>query len=174
MDGDDWEERFSRSKERNYFFNKKTGVSQWEAPSNWHNSSSKMQTNSNVQVSIESKEPQVHVLHLLLKHSMSRKPYSWRTTNNNQQTPITRSLQEAVQMIHELRSKLVDGNAEEFSKQASLLSDCSSAKKGGDLGFFGRGVMQKAFEEAAFALHPGELSEPVLTDSGVHVILRLA
>jgi len=35
------------------------------------------------------------------------------------------------------------------------------------------GQMQKPFEEAAFTLHPGELSGPVFTDSGIHLILRI-
>lgn len=57
---------------------------------------------------------------------------------------------------------------------ASKYSDCSSAKRGGDLGPFGKGAMQKPFEEAAFGLKLGELSDPVFTDSGVHIILRTA
>jgi peptidyl-prolyl cis-trans isomerase NIMA-interacting 1 len=57
---------------------------------------------------------------------------------------------------------------------AKTESDCSSAKRGGDLGFFGRGAMQPAFEKAAYALKVGEMSEPVETDSGVHLILRTA
>lgn len=51
-------------------------------------------------------------------------------------------------------------------------SDCSSARKNGDLGFFGPNMMQKEFENAAFALKPGEISGIVETDSGVHLIER--
>lgn len=51
-------------------------------------------------------------------------------------------------------------------------SDCSSARKRGDLGFFGRGDMQKEFEEAAFQLKPGEVSHVVQTASGLHLIER--
>lgn len=51
-------------------------------------------------------------------------------------------------------------------------SDCSSARKMGDLGFFGRGDMQKEFEEAAFQLKPGEVSNVVETASGLHLIER--
>lgn len=61
-----------------------------------------------------------------------------------------------------------------FAELASKYSDCSSAKKGGDLGPFTRGAMQPLFEDAAFALKVGELSEPVHTASGVHIILRTA
>jgi len=51
-------------------------------------------------------------------------------------------------------------------------SDCNSYKRGGDLGMFGLGKMQKPFEEAAFNLDIGELSQPVETASGIHLILR--
>ncbi len=56
---------------------------------------------------------------------------------------------------------------------ARVESDCSSAHRGGDLSWFGKGKMQRPFEEAAFALGVGEISEPVETASGVHVLLRI-
>ena len=61
---------------------------------------------------------------------------------------------------------------EDFATLASKESDCSSARNGGDLGPFGRGQMQKPFEDAAFALKVGELSGVVSSDSGVHIIRR--
>lgn len=59
-----------------------------------------------------------------------------------------------------------------FEEIASKYSDCSSAKRGGDLGPFRRGQMQKPFEDASFNLPIGQLSDIVDTDSGVHIILR--
>ena len=51
-------------------------------------------------------------------------------------------------------------------------SHCSSAKRGGDLGWFGHGQMMKEFEDAAFGLQVGEMSGPIETQSGVHLLLR--
>jgi peptidyl-prolyl cis-trans isomerase D len=48
--------------------------------------------------------------------------------------------------------------------------DPGSADKGGDLGLFGRGMMVKPFEEAVFAMKPGEIAGPVQSDFGFHVI----
>jgi peptidyl-prolyl cis-trans isomerase D len=60
---------------------------------------------------------------------------------------------------------------EDFAALAGQLSqDPVSAQQGGDLGFFRRGEMVKPFEEVAFALKPGTVSEPVRTDFGYHVI----
>lgn len=57
-----------------------------------------------------------------------------------------------------------------FSELAALHSQCPSGQEGGDLGLFGRGQMVAPFEEAAFDLAIGEISEPVPTDFGWHLI----
>ncbi|MBN2430490.1 MAG: peptidylprolyl isomerase [Acidobacteria bacterium] len=59
---------------------------------------------------------------------------------------------------------------EEFAAVAKAESDCQSASQGGDLGFFGKGRMIPAFEQAAFALEVGAISPVVKTDFGYHII----
>jgi len=63
-------------------------------------------------------------------------------------------------------------SGEDFAELARKYSDDSTAGQGGDTGFFHRGQMVPAFEAVAFALQPGEVSDPVETPFGVH-ILRL-
>jgi len=60
-----------------------------------------------------------------------------------------------------------------FSKLAEKFSIDSSRRRGGDLGYFGRGVMVKEFEKAAFSLNKGQVSQPVKTQFGYHIIKRL-
>ena len=69
--------------------------------------------------------------------------------------------------------KQIESGQAKFEELAEKYSDCSSAKRGGDVGEFTAGQMQKPFEEASFALQPGEMSKEVWTDSGVHIILRV-
>ena len=59
----------------------------------------------------------------------------------------------------------------DFADVAAMVSLCPSGATGGDLGFFGRGMMVKPFEDAAFSLEVGELSKPVKTQFGWHLIL---
>ncbi|KAG8627470.1 hypothetical protein KVT40_004953 [Elsinoe batatas] len=108
----------------------------------------------------------IRASHLLVKHRDSRRPSSWR------EAKITRSKDEAMSIIlgHETR---IRSGTTSLGDLATTESDCSSSRKRGDLGFFGRGDMQKEFEEAAFALKPGEVSHVVETASGLHLIERL-
>lgn len=152
-----WEERISSSRGIPYYYNKETGESVWEKPAELSNSPSQKKTTT------------VHAYHLLVKHAQSRRPQSWREPN------ITRTAAQAMTLIQEYRQQVTSSSDAfaTFKKLASQYSDCSSAKSGGDLGEFGPGQMQKAFEDAAFALSPGELSQPVVSDSGIHLIYRV-
>ena len=112
----------------------------------------------------------VRCSHLLVKHQESRRPASWRDETG---AIITKKTKQAA--IDELLAfkEQIDAKAISFAELASRVSDCSSARNGGDLGVFGRGQMQKAFEDAAFGLEVGEMSGVVDSDSGVHIVLRV-
>jgi len=78
-------------------------------------------------------------------------------------------LQEAYKKAQETRAKLVAGA--DFAKTAEAVSEDPSAKgRGGDLGWFGLARMDKAFSDAAAALKPGEISQPVKSQFGYHII----
>jgi len=75
----------------------------------------------------------------------------------------------ALKKITDIEKRLRKGSA--FEKLAKELSqDPGSSKQGGDLGFFGRGVMDKAFEASAFSLTKGAVSKPVRSAFGYHLI----
>jgi len=76
---------------------------------------------------------------------------------------------EAIAILDKIRQ------GEKFGKLARELSvDSGSAKRDGNLGYFGRGKMVKEFEAAAFKLEVGKISEPVKTQYGYHIIKRLS
>ncbi|MDF2672645.1 MAG: peptidylprolyl isomerase [Clostridiales bacterium] len=62
-------------------------------------------------------------------------------------------------------------NGMDFGEAARKFSSCPSKEQGGSLGYFKRGMMVPEFEEAAFSLGNGELSNPVKTQFGYHVII---
>jgi len=120
----------------------------------------------------------VRASHLLIKHAQSRRPSSWK------EDVVTRSPADAAADCERLRAAILSDAgargggpaalAAAFAEHAARESHCSSARAGGDLGTFGRGAMQAAFEGPAFALGVGELSGVVSSDSGMHLILRTA
>lgn len=71
----------------------------------------------------------------------------------------------ALEILAEINGGLSFGDA------AGKYSSCPSKERGGDLGFFGRGQMVPEFELAAFNMAPGEISQPVQTQFGYHLIL---
>ena len=75
---------------------------------------------------------------------------------------------DALEKAKAIRQRLVAG--EDFAKVAREESDDASAGKGGDLGELGHGRSVPQFEAAAFALKPGDISEPVRTPYGYHII----
>lgn len=70
----------------------------------------------------------------------------------------------------DLLKKLQSG--EKFEDLAKSYSQCPSKEEGGDLGAFGKGQMVQPFSDAAFGLKVGEVSPPVRTQFGYHLIYR--
>lgn len=68
-----------------------------------------------------------------------------------------------------LREEILAGKS--FAEAAKEVSLCPSGKQGGDLGFFGKGQMVPEFEKAAFSLPVGEVSEPIQTQFGWHLLV---
>jgi peptidyl-prolyl cis-trans isomerase D len=78
---------------------------------------------------------------------------------------------DAAKMEAEALMKQAGSSAEKFAEIAKAKSkDPGSAAQGGDLGFFGRGQMVKPFDDAVFAMKPGEVRGPIETDFGFHII----
>lgn len=91
------------------------------------------------------------------------------TLGQQKQVKASHILVDSETKAKEVKDKLAKG--EDFAKLAKTYStDPGSKDKGGDLGFFGAGQMLKAFEDAAFALKVGEISAPVKTEYGYHII----
>jgi len=81
---------------------------------------------------------------------------------------LVKTLDEAQKILNDLKL----GN-KTFAKLAEEKSTCPSGRRGGDLGWFGRGKMVREFENAAFNLKKGEMSGPVRTEFGWHIIKSL-
>lgn len=73
-----------------------------------------------------------------------------------------------LEKAEKLYNEILDGA--DFAQIAKENSTCPSSKQGGDLGLFGRGQMVKEFENSAFSLEIGEISKPVKTQFGYHLI----
>ncbi len=102
---------------------------------------------------------EAHVSHILIQ---------WKGLDGSK---ARRSRAEALTRAQEAASLLQAGDS--FDDVARKYSDGAMASRGGDLGWIARGQLLPGFEEAAFALEPGQVSEIVETPAGFHLIKRL-
>jgi len=98
-------------------------------------------------------DPQVKASHILIGVESSASPET-----------KAKAKEKAEAILKELKG------GKDFAETAKADSTCPSKDQGGDLGFFGKGQMVPEFEQAAFALKPGELSGVVETQFGYHII----
>ena len=77
---------------------------------------------------------------------------------------LVKTEQETLEILFDLK------HGKSFEDIAKEKSTCPSGKKGGELGWFGRGQMVKEFEQTAFSMNKRELSRPVKTQFGWHII----
>jgi NIMA-interacting peptidyl-prolyl cis-trans isomerase 1 len=176
--------RHSQSKNLPYYFNSATSQSSWDPPAGVDSQKLKIymvsrHTESAAPANHASSGDKIRAAHLLVKHRNSRRPASWKEPN------ITRSKEEARTILEGFQTQINSG--QDLGELATTESDCSSARKRGDLfvyhihmtdadfdrGWFGRGEMQKEFEDAAFDLKVGEVSPIIESASGLHLIQRL-
>lgn len=83
-------------------------------------------------------------------------------------TPSESDKAEAEKRSHEIYDEVMKGG--DFAEIAIAKSEGPSAPKGGDLGYFTKDRMVKPFAETAFAMKVGDISKPVVTDFGWHII----
>jgi len=113
--------------------------------------------------------------HILIKHNESRRVASWRDPEGRD---IGRRTKQAAIAMLKSYKKMIEEGKEDLATLAEQVSDCDTAKHGGDLGWFAANYMQPEFEAAVMELaaptddEEGELSDIVETASGVHLIQR--
>lgn len=110
-----------------------------------------------------------HVLKLIEKSAVSQTPTRVRARHILISTRNGRSAQDAKAAINTVWNKLTAGS--DFAALAASVSeDSSSAEKGGDLGWFGRGEMVANFEAEAFSSQINQISKPFETEFGWHIL----
>ncbi|KAJ9124737.1 hypothetical protein QFC24_003105 [Naganishia onofrii] len=158
-----WQVRWSTSKNLPYFHNSSTEESRWDPPAGMSEAeifglsgakecferqqqvAAQQAQQAQQQQGGQGEEEKVRASHLLIKHAGSRRPASWKNPN------ITTTPQTALSTLKKHQQYLLSlPNAADlpraFAELAATESDCASHAKGGDLGWFGRRMMQRPFE----------------------------
>jgi peptidyl-prolyl cis-trans isomerase SurA len=122
-----------------------------------------------VKSQIEITDAEMEEFYHASKDSLAVKPITWETGIIMYEIKPSQATEDSVlTVMNSLRERLNRG--EDFAALASQYSDCPSKERGGDLGYFSRGMMVKPFEDAAFKLNTGEMSDIVRTQYGYHII----
>lgn len=122
-----------------------------------------------ISAKVKVSDPEKQKFYEATKDSLAIKPVSWKLGMILREIkPGKAASDEKLAQLQSILRRLQAG--EDFAALASAESDCPSKEVGGDLGFFKRGMMVKPFEDAAFALQIGQISEIVETQFGYHII----
>lgn len=139
---------------RVYFFDTVKHVSTWIRPVPGPGNSSRSEW-----------PPAVYVHHILVKHVDCRDDKTWKNV------PVTRTRDGALGKIQNILRD-IDQRGVRFEDIARDESDSRTHEKGGSLGWITRGTMPRAFDDVAFKLGLEQISSPVETELGWHIILR--
>ena len=125
-------------------------------------------------VAADTREPELiitrHIRHLLIKHKDVAKPVS--TAARNKGEPITRSKEDALNLANAIRLLNSTWTEDQFAQACQEHGEDPRAASGGDLGMISRGDFAGPFDVAAFAIGIDQVSLPVETQLGVHLIFR--
>ena len=120
------------------------------------------------EISVSEKYLREYVLHYLLDQKVQKKIYA-DTPVEQEEVWARHILVTTEEEAKKVKDRLNAGESwNSIAAEVSL--DTSNKDNGGDLGWFAHGRMVKAFEDAAFALQPGQISDPIQTDFGWHII----
>ncbi|EDX07011.1 uncharacterized protein LOC6734406 [Drosophila simulans] len=161
-----WEERIAHSTKECYFYDTITRKVYFRLPPSPYR-----EKNRNAWGAVLGDYPEfndkctLRCRHILVKHNESDRCSSHR------ERVVRRTRQEALNMIMHARDLIQSGKCE-FAELAKMISDCCSARHGGDLGPLSLTQTSFVFERNILLLNDGELSEIFQTNAGYHILLR--